>query len=99
MKLDQENAALAAEFGIPSLTKKRQQKKFYVVQLRRATFLLQWICILNFLMLCAILYVFCTRKTEADYASSFSGKNSLLQAYSLNDAQAVTNQAAQNPTT
>ncbi len=92
MKLNEENQKLAAEYGIPALRKRRNQKGYYVLHLRSATWCLQWLMVIDFLLLITLFYLFFTIKPETYYATSLNGKNTLLTASNKNSAQSISMQ-------
>ncbi len=92
MTINQENAKIAAELGIPHITKNAQQRGYSQIHFRRCIKYLEWICIINAILIVIVLYLFFSRPKEVYYATSFDGKNTLIPSFLLANANAITQQ-------
>jgi hypothetical protein len=92
MNINQENAKLADEFGIPRLRRNQQQKGYNEIHFRRCAKLVWIIMIINVLLTFALLYFFFRQLPERYFATSFSGEVTPLAPYPLADASAITQQ-------
>lgn len=92
MTINQKNAKIAAELGIPRLAFNKQQRGYYQTHLRRCIQYLEWVLIANVVLIMVILYLFFTRSSELCYATSFNGENTFIQNYSLTQASLITQQ-------
>ncbi|MCD6046949.1 MAG: hypothetical protein K0S08_596 [Gammaproteobacteria bacterium] len=92
MNINQENAKLADEFGIPRLRRNQQQKGYNEIHFRRCVRLVWAIMIINVLLIFALLYFFFSQAPERYFATSFAGEVTPLVPYSLVTANAITQQ-------
>lgn len=90
--INQENTAIANELGIPRFKNNQQQRNYYQYHFRHCTLFLQWLMIINFVLILIILYIFFTRSGEHCYSTSFDGVVTPLHSYTLAEAQAITQQ-------
>ena len=90
--LNQENTAIANEVGIVRLNVNRQQRFYYPIHLRRFTQLLQWIMLINVLLLGLLFYLIFSADIPGYYATSFNGVNTRIWSNHLEQAKLLTQQ-------
>lgn len=95
--ITEENNLIADELGIPRLKINQAQKIYYPYHFRQCAKYLQWIGIINFLLVLLLLFLFFSQTENDYYLTAFDGKITQIYPKTLDQAIAVTQKQAVKP--